>query len=288
MEELKKSVFALVAAAVSVWTFLVPDAPGFASPEFARIFFWHFPCPIMLTGLIFAGVWFSYRYFAGPSPRLVRIADSVPAGPPRNLFRILSGVDIKDRAEWDLRAVAAIELGWVFTVLTMFSGILFSRIEWGQWWSWDPRQTSFLIGMLFYAAYFAVRAAFPDPEKRAANSAAYLMATLLPQLFLIYVYPRIQESLHPSNTIMSGQLHGGYLYAMLAMMAVVGVLTVWLYRLRVRAGLLLLRDSDERFESLENTGRPARGRVVARPVPVSAEGGANREGGGEGRALNDG
>ena len=130
--------------------------------------------------------------------------------------------------------------------------------------------------MLFYGAYFAIRAAFPDPEKRAANSAAYLMATLPAQLFLIFVYPRIKESLHPSNTIMGGQLHGGYLWAMLSMMAVVGVLTVWLYRLRVRAGLLLIREPDERLESLENPRRPAGGRVVARPVPVSAEGGADR------------
>ncbi len=275
MEELSKSVFALVAAAVSVWTFLVPDAPGFASPEFARIFFWHFPCPIMLTGLIFTAVWFSYRYVVGPSHRLRHLSEGM-SGAAGRFVRLLSGVDTPAREVWDLRAIAAIELGLVFSVLTMFSGILFSKIQWGAWWNWDPRQTSFLISMLFYGAYFAIRAAFPDPEKRAANSAAYLMATLPAQLFLIFVYPRIKESLHPSNTIMGGQLHGGYLWAMLSMMAVVGVLTVWLYRLRVRAGLLLLRESDDRLESLENPRRPAGGGVVARPVPVPAEGGADR------------
>lgn len=275
MEELSKSLFALVAAVVSVWTFLVPDAPGFASPEFARIFFWHFPCPIMLTGLIFSAVWFAVRYLAGPSPRLARVSERLPR-PLSGWVRALSGVDTRDRSVWDLRAIAAIELGLVFSLLTMFSGILFSRIQWGEWWNWDPRQTSFLLSMLFYGAYFAIRAAFADPEKRAANAAAYLLATLPAQVFLIFVYPRIRESLHPSNTIMGGQLHGGYLWAMLAMMAVVGVLTVWLYRLRVRAGLLLLRESDDRLESLENPGRPAGRGVVARPVPVPAEGGADR------------
>lgn len=247
MEELKKALFALVASVVSVWTFLVPDAPGFASPEFARIFFWHFPCPMMLTGLIFAAIYFSFRY----------LRDSGKA----------------DREVWDLRAVAALELGLIFMVLTMFSGILFSKIQWGAWWNWDPRQTSFLIAMFFYGGYFAIRAAYADPEKRAANSAAYLYATLLPQLFLIYVYPRIVMSLHPSNTIMGGQLRGGYLYACLAMMAVVGVLTVWLYRLRVRAGLLLLREPDG---TLEVSRRNAGSRVVARPVSVPPEGGADR------------
>lgn len=249
MEELKKALFALAAGIVTLWSFLVPDAPGFASPEFARIFFWHFPCPIMLTGIIFAAVYFSFRY--------------------------LRGAGTADRAVWDLRAVAALELGLVYAILTMLSGILFSKVQWGAWWSNDPRQTSFLLAMLFYASYFAIRAAFPDPEKRAANSAAYLFATLLPQLFLIFVYPRLPQitSLHPSSTIMKGQLHGGYLYVILAMLAVVGVLTVWLYRLRVRAGLLLLRESDG---TLETSRRGAGNRVVARPVSVPAEGGADR------------
>ena len=121
MEELKKGVFALVAAVVSVWTFLVPDAPGFASPEFARIFFWHFPCPIMLVGLIFAAVWSSYRYVAGPSHRLRLVSEEL-SGTPARFVRLLSGVDTPAREVWDLRAVAAIELGLVFSVLTMFSG----------------------------------------------------------------------------------------------------------------------------------------------------------------------
>ena len=201
----------LIAGVVTVWSFLVPDAPGFASPEFARIFFWHFPCPIMLTGLLFAAVWSGYRYLAGPSERIATISRGLPGGLGR-FVRMLSGVDTPNRLVWDVRSVAALELGLVFALLTMFSGILFSKVQWGAWWSNDPRQTSFLLAMLFYGAYFAVRAAFADPEKRAANSAAYLFATIMPQVFLIFVYPRLPQvtSLHPSSTIMQGQLHGGY------------------------------------------------------------------------------
>lgn len=273
MEELKKAVFALVAGVVSVWTYLVPDAPGFASPEFARIFFWHFPCPMMLLGLIFSAVFFSFRYLAGPDEKLARRAETISVQPIKKFLIAFSGVSTTNKELWDLRSIAAIELGLVFHLLTMLSGILFSKIQWGAWWNWDPRQTSFLISAFFYGAYFAIRAAFPDPEKRAANSAGYLLATLLPQLFLILVYPRIMESLHPSDTIMKGQLRGGYLYVTLSMLTVVGILTVWLYRLRVRAGILLLQKI---HGSLEVSRRPTGPSVVARPVPLSPEGGENR------------
>ena len=44
--------FAVAVAAVTVWSFLVPDAVGVQEPALARIFFWHFPCPIMATTLL--------------------------------------------------------------------------------------------------------------------------------------------------------------------------------------------------------------------------------------------
>jgi heme exporter protein C len=251
VEELKKALYALVVAVVTVWSFFVPDGADFPRPELARIFFWHFPCPMMLTALLFAGVLFSLRHLIAQGP--------------------------DEKREWDLRAVAALELGLVFGCLTMLSGIVFSYAQWGAAWQWDPRQSSFLIALLIYAAYFALRAGHSDPDKRAANAAAYMMAAVFPLLFLIFVFPRLPQvvrvSFHPNDTVMGGKLHGQYLYVTLALMALVSVLTVWLYRLRVAAGLLLIKNSDG---YLETSGRRAGPSVVARPVSVPAEGGADR------------
>ena len=246
-----KSLFALLAGAVTVWSFLVPDAAMFQHPELARIFFWHFPCPMMLSALLFMGVYFS--------------------------LRLLSAKTAGDRRLWDLRAAAALELGLVFGILTMISGILFSVAQWGAWWQWDPRQTSFLVALLIYGAYFALRAAYSDPEKRASHGAAYMMAAVLPLLFLIFVFPRlpqvVQASFHPSDTVMGGKLKGPYLYVTLSLLAIVSFLTVWLYRLRVRAGMLLIKDSHGHLETPRRRSGPV---VVARSVPVSSEGGADR------------
>jgi heme exporter protein C len=53
------------------------------------------------------------------------------------------------------------------------------------------------VGLLIYGAYFVLRASFEDPEKKARISAVYnifAFATLIP---LLYVIPKLTDSLHP-------------------------------------------------------------------------------------------
>ena len=70
---------------------------------------------------------------------------------------------------------------------------------WGAYWSWDIKQNMTVVALLIYAAYFILRASFEDPEKRARVCAAYgifAFSTLIP---LIYVIPRLTDSLHPGS-----------------------------------------------------------------------------------------
>ncbi len=232
--------------AATVWSFHISPAMGFQQPELARIFVWHFPCPILATVLLLLGGWFSANY-----------------------------LKTKDR-HWDERAASANELGFIFCLLTMATGIVFSEVQWGAWWQWDPRQTSFLVVLFIYAAYFAVRGAFPDPERRASHSAAYALTAILPALFLIFVFPRLPQivSFHPSDSILKGKIKGEYAYVVLTLMLLMGILSVWLYRLRVRAGLMAL---DSEFNNAElaigsSTSTPT---GVVRPVRISPEDGGS-------------
>jgi len=258
MEKLKpqRAIFALVTAAVTIWSFTVPDAKDFLRPELARIFFWHFPCPMMLTGLLFTGVYFALRHFGWIKGK---------AWVPEE--------NAGERRRWDMRAEAALEMGFVFGILTMITGIFFSLAQWGSAWQWDPRQTSFLIVLVIYGAYFAIRNAFDDPERRAAYSGAYMMAAFFPLLFLIFVFPRLPQvkavSFHPNDTVMSGNLKGQYLYVTLALLTLVTILTVWLYRLRVRVGELELLTED--YGTLETRGGHPTSTGVVRPVSISEQ-----------------
>lgn len=238
-----RALFALAVAGVTVWSFLVPDAIGFQRPELARVFFWHFPCPILATLLLTTGAWFSLMF--------VRTKDLV----------------------WDVRASACMELGYIFCLMTMATGIIFSKVQWGAWWQNDPRQTSFLMVLLIYAAYFGIRGAIPEDSRRATSSGIYALAALLPMLFLTFVFPRLPnvESFHPSESIMKGQIKGQYAYVVIGVLVLMSWLSVWMYRIRVRAGVLELK-LEEMEHGLEIGGGDSAGSAVVRPVRVPREG----------------
>jgi heme exporter protein C len=228
--------FALAMGAATIWSFRIPPAMGFQEPELAKIFIWHFPCPMIAVTMLAINAWASLMF--------LRTQDRI----------------------WDERAVASQELAYMFSILTMATGMLFSKIQWGAWWQWDPRQTSFLLVLMIYGAYFVMRGAFPDAERRASNTAAFSLAAILPAMFLIFVFPRLPQvvSFHPSDSIMKGKIKGEYGYAVVTVMALLAFLTAWLYRLRVRVGLLEL-NKEKSNEGLDiRGGNPAPTGVVRR------------------------
>lgn len=262
-----------------IWAFGLPDAKGFQEPKLARIVFFHLPAAFIASGFFFAGAWYSWRYL-----RSRRWSD-------------------------DLRALAGIEIATLMAVQTMLSGIIFSKVQWGAYWNWDPRQTSFLMVLLMFGSYFAIRAAFPDPEKRAANGAGYALASVLPALFLIFIFPRLpmnqQLSLHPdvigeqfsggqassaveirqgdsgkaSAAPATSSVPAGFDRAHTAGLFGIGILwlvtCIWAFRMRVRAGVMEHR-AESAYETMDDRGGSAALGVV-RPVPLHAESGGESE-----------
>ncbi len=110
----------------------------------------------------------------------------------------------------DASAVAAAEVGFVFCVLATVTGAIFAQIVWGVFWNWDPRETSILVLLLIYAAYFALRSAIDDAERRRRLSAAYNLFAAVTMPFLLFVAPRVAEStLHPNCAFLPGSTCDG-------------------------------------------------------------------------------
>ena len=112
------------------------------------------------------------------------------------------------RRDLDDFAMASSQLGFLFCSLALVSGMIWARHEWGAFWNWDPRQNSVLILLLIYAGYFTLRGAVPDPARRAKLAAAYSIIAFVTVPFLIFIVPRIMETLHPSPIIKTDDSSG--------------------------------------------------------------------------------
>lgn len=105
----------------------------------------------------------------------------------------------KGLPENDRWAVAYTTVGSFYGVLGLVTGAIWATSAWGKPWSWDVKQTMTLIALFIYLAYFVLRAAFEDPEKRGRLSAVYNIFAFAALIPLIYVIPRLTDSLHPGN-----------------------------------------------------------------------------------------
>jgi heme exporter protein C len=140
---------------------------GFAVPDAMRILFFHVPCAILCaTGFAVA------------------------------LVRAILYLRTRDMRH-DAGSLVAARLGLLFGVLAICMGMAWARVEWGQAWNWDPRQTSLALALMTFVAYFALRGAVEDPERQAALAAVYAVLASPTALFLIFGLPRFYGgSLH--------------------------------------------------------------------------------------------
>lgn len=125
------------------------------------------------------------------------------------LVAMINGILYLKREEirYDRQAMFNAEIGFAFTLLATVTGAIFARFTWGMYWNWDPRQTSIFILLLIYGAYFLLRSALEDEERRARLSSVYSILAFISVPFLVFIIPRIYTTLHPDPIInIEGQL----------------------------------------------------------------------------------
>jgi heme exporter protein C len=101
--------------------------------------------------------------------------------------------------EADLKAVESVNVGVVFGVLGIITGAIWAKYTWGQAWSFDVKQNFAAIALLLYFAYLVLRNAIDEEQKRAKISAIYNIFAFPMMVVLLFVLPRLSDSLHPGN-----------------------------------------------------------------------------------------
>ncbi len=138
----------------------------------------------------------------------------------------------------DIKAVEFANIAILFGVLGCLTGAIWANFTWGDPWPNDPKLNSVAVSMLMYFAYLVLRGSFDDEQRRARISAIYNILAFAVFLPLIFVLPRLTDSLHPGNggnPAFSGYGMTGKM-RMVLYPAVIGLtlLGVWITELRVR------------------------------------------------------
>jgi heme exporter protein C len=81
----------------------------------------------------------------------------------------------------------------------MLTGMEWAQFTWGAAWSNDPKQLGTAMSMLIYFAYLILRSGIKDDEKRARIGAVYNIFAFAMLIPLIFILPRMVDSLHPGN-----------------------------------------------------------------------------------------
>ncbi|MHA1941521.1 MAG: cytochrome c biogenesis protein CcsA [Candidatus Hodarchaeales archaeon] len=136
----------------------------------------------------------------------------------------------KKQNVFDLILVAGAQVGTLVGAITIIVGMIWSYVEWGYFWQWEPRQTATLIMWLAYVGLLIFRGMLDEknPEKRGTLSAIFGIATFPSVPLSNYVV----GALHPPPQ-QTSLAEGVGLYLMLNFLFI-GLVTLFLVYLTFR------------------------------------------------------
>mgnify|MGYP003576637464 CR=1 FL=1 len=103
------------------------------------------------------------------------------------------------KEKYDLVAIESVNVGLIFYVFGLVTGMIWANYTWGEPWSNDPKQNSAAIAFLVYCAYLVLRNSIEEEQKRARISAIYNIFAFPMMIVLLFILPRMTDSLHPGS-----------------------------------------------------------------------------------------
>ncbi len=171
-------ILAFVFVLLSIYTALiftpeVKEEDGWTAPMAQKIFYFHVP-----------SAWVSFLAFG--------------------VVFVMSILYLKTSSrKWDVIAYSSAEIGVVFCTLTIVTGPIWGKAEWGVYWRWeDTKLTITFILWLIYVAYLVLRGGVENEDKsRLAAVFGIIGFVCVP---LSFFSSRIWQSMHPNVVASSG------------------------------------------------------------------------------------
>lgn len=203
-------IFLLGYVTIAGFLFDVPALP--ILNEAIRILFFHVPMWFTMIFLLFISAINSYYYIS------------------------------KGRINYDIKSNEYANVGVFFGILGIISGMLWAKFTWGTYWTNDPKLNGSALGLLIYFSYFVLRGSVKDELNKAKISSVYNIFAFAMLIPLIFILPRMTDSLHPGN----GGNPGFNVYDMNSQLrivfypSVIGfiLLGIWITNIRVKIKFL--------------------------------------------------
>lgn len=96
-------------------------------------------------------------------------------------------------------AVEAVNTGIIFCTFGLLTGMVWAYITWGDPWPKDAKLNGSAIATLMYLAYLVLRNALEEEQQRAKISAIYNIFAFPIMIVLLYILPKMTDSLHPGS-----------------------------------------------------------------------------------------
>lgn len=157
--------------------------------------------PLWVAGLYLALIWVPDERSLGVSYRIfyIHLGMAWTALLALTANFVLSLIVLARRratGDVDRFAQATAEIGILMTTATLASGMLWARVAWGAFWTWDPRLTTTAIMWFLYVGYLLLRQAIDDERRRRVYSAVYALI-IFADVPIVYLSVRWWRSIHP-------------------------------------------------------------------------------------------
>lgn len=100
---------------------------------------------------------------------------------------------------YDIYASSLTSVAITFGIVGMLTGSFWAKYTWGQYWINDVKLNMSAVALLIYFAYWILRSSMKDQDQRAKVSAVYSVFAFAALIPLVFVIPRLTDSMHPGN-----------------------------------------------------------------------------------------
>lgn len=103
------------------------------------------------------------------------------------------------RDSWDRVAIASAEIGTVLATVLNITGCIFTRAEWGPWWTATPRLISAAVLWFLYVVYLILRSSLSGSRQKIARICAVFSIIAFLDVPMVIISARFMPDMHRAS-----------------------------------------------------------------------------------------